>query len=48
MAPKYSADALISSSVIPLAMAIIAFVLAFRVSALFLASFLKSFIVWMK
>ena len=36
MAPKYSAAALISSSVMPFAMAIITFVLALRASALFL------------
>src|SRR5688572_12864806 len=46
--PKYAADCLISSSVIALAMAIILLVLAFRGSALFLRSFLKSIIVWMK
>ena len=46
--PKYSAAALVSSSVMPLAIAIITFVLAFRVSALFRAPFLKSAIVCMK
>src|SRR5262245_58882697 len=46
--PKYCADALISSSVIAFAMAIMMFVLAFLESALFLAPLLKSAIVWMK
>ena len=46
--PKYSAVALISSSVIAFAMAIIVFVFAFRGSALLREPFLKSFICWMK
>ena len=46
--PKYSAAALISSSVMPLAIAIMTFVFALRGSALFRAPLLKSSIVWMK
>ena len=46
--PKYSAAALISSSVIAFAIAIIALVFAFRGSALLRTPFRKSSIVWMK
>ena len=45
---KYSAAALVSSSVMPLAMAIMTFVLPLRESALLRAPFLKSAIVCMK
>src|SRR6185295_16824370 len=48
IAPKYSADALISSGVIALAIAIMALVFAFRGSALLRLPLLKSFICWMK
>ena len=48
IAPKYSAAAFTSWSVMALANAIIAFVLAFRASALFLAPLLKSAIVCTK
>src|ERR1051325_3851715 len=48
MEPKYSAAALISSSDIPLAMAIMVFVLALRGSALLRLSLLKSDICWRK
>ena len=48
IAPKYSADALISSGVMAFAIAIMAFVLAFRGSALLRSPSRKSFICWMK
>ena len=46
--PKYSAVALISSSVMAFAIAIMAFVLAFLGSALLRLPLLKSFICWIK
>src|SRR5262249_51883859 len=46
--PKYSAAALISSGVMPLAIVIITFVLALRGSALLRTSALKSLICWIK
>ena len=48
IATKYAAAALMSSSLIPLAIVIIVLVLALRGSALFLTPLLKSFMVWMK
>src|SRR5215467_11911376 len=45
---KYSAAAFISSSLMPFAMIVMTFVLAFRESALFRKSFLKSLSCWMK
>ena len=48
MEPKYSAAALISSSVMFLANLIMRLVLFLRGSALLRAPFLKSFMVWMK